>query len=182
MKKYIYLSGVLFLSLLLMSCSKGNNKYGQGGKNAIKYAIEQSNIEPDNLENIEVTDADSMLTGLLYNEQEFKEKSDAFVENRNSKEEFEVIVQEESNVMRDIYHLWRYGDNKDSLKSIGKYKDAWSLVYTITITEKSTAHKNIRVIMEEDGITPKMTEDEFKVMMGKESIITALVGKLNWNW
>lgn len=180
MKKYIYLSGVLFL--LLMSCSKGNNEYGQGGENAIKYAIEQSDIELDNLENIEVTDADSMLTGLLYNEQEFKEKSDAFIENRISKEEFEVIVQEESNAMRDIYKLWRYGDNKDSLKSIGKYKDAWSLVYTITIIQKSMAHKNIRVIMEEDGITPKMTEDEFKAMMDKESVIAALVGKLNWNW
>jgi hypothetical protein len=36
--------------------------------------------------------------------------------------------------------------------------------------------------MKEDGLTPKMTEDEFKAMMNKEGVITALVGKLNWNW
>lgn len=183
MKRVSYFGMVITILSLIICCDKNvNNQYGQSGNNAIQYVKENSEVKSDVIESIEITQVDSLLSDDILDERAFKEKADIFYKTDN-KEEFGKTVDEVATQVRDLYSSWRYGERNDSLRKLSKYQDAWRLVYTVTITTKSTAQHNIRVLMDKDGITPQMTEKEFKERMNKRSgLIEAMTTKLNWDW
>ncbi|MBR6179590.1 MAG: hypothetical protein IKR05_10910 [Prevotella sp.] len=186
MKHVLLFSSMIVASMLLACCgnsSTTSNKYGESGANAIQYVTESTDIQSENIESIDITSVDSLLTDDILDEKAFKEKCDAFYEQKISKDEFGKIVDEAAITMRDLYSSWRYGERNDSLRKLSQYNGAWRLVYTITVTTKSTAQHNVRVLMKEDGITPLMTEKDFKEKMNKRSgLIEAMTTKLNWDW
>lgn len=182
MKRFIYF-GVVTITLLVCCSKKPGSSYGQGGTNACQYVIEKAGIQSDIIESVEITRVDSLLTDKILDEKNLKEKSYACFEKKISEDEFHAVIQEEGTKMRDLFLSWKFQDKNDSIKKLSKYQGALSLVYTVTITTKSTAQQNIRVLMKEDGITPLMTENEFKEKMNKEPfLIKALETLPSWDW
>lgn len=58
-----------------------------------------------------------------------------------------------------VENSWKYG----TPKTYGnKFDGQWRKVYTVRVTMKSGVTKEPRVLMDQDGITPRMIEREFE--------------------
>ncbi len=181
--KNILLLGVIIMTLFVCCGKNQGNKYGRGGTNACQFAIEKAGIQSEIIKSVDITYVDSLLTDDVLDEKKLKEKSYACYEKKISEKEFDKIKQEEETKMRDLFLSWKFKEKNDSLKKLAKYQGALKLVYTVTITTKSTAQQNYRVLMNEDGITPLMTEKEFKEKMNKTPfLVKAFIPFLNWDW
>ena len=164
MKKFL----VTFITLSLIGCNQvSDNKYDQGGKNAAQFVREQvSNLE-EGIESIETTAEDSLLTDrmLSLGQVQFAKAGADFWQDRINREQYQNIIDNTSQALQDVQNSWLYGIVvNDSLRKLAKYEDNWAKVYTVTIQMKSGEKKEVRVLMDQDGITPRMTENQF----GKE--------------
>lgn len=129
---------VLLSLLILLSGCVG--KFGVGGDNAAQYIKEKLVLQSDNIKSIETIEEDSLMTDLgLY----FRDDNKPLLKS-------------------DIIHSWIYGIVvNDSLRKLEKYDGMWRKVFTVCVTMKSGKTHRVRVLMDEDGTTPRETEDEF---------------------
>lgn len=170
---------LLFVMISLMSCN-GNvvSKFGKGGQNAVHYLKERTLSVSNEIEKMEVTGVDTLLSDVLltFGSVEFASKGADFWEDKISKDEYQKSIDKISQIATDITNSWMYPMVvNDSLQKLSKYDGAWRVVYEITTTMKSNTTKTTRVLMDNDGITPRMTEMEFTSEINEwtEKIINA---------
>lgn len=161
MKKIIY----LFILVSFASCKQSNFPFvDQGGKNAMQYLREKTISVSSEIDKMEVTGVDSLLCdrALVLNSVAFAKAGADFWEGKISRDEYQKIIDKFSQTATDIAYSWQFSTViNDSLCKLDKYQYDWRKVYEITTTMKSTVTKTTRVLMDQDGITPRMTEKEF---------------------
>ena len=136
--------------------------FGLGGKNAAQFIKEKTNGQTD-IASIETIREDSFLCdiGFGFAEIELAKKGVELLKDNISKDEFESIIDSISNATTDVLCSWQMGKEfNDSLRKLKKYDGMWRKVYTVRVTMKSGMTNNPRVLMDEDGITPRETERE----------------------
>lgn len=155
----------ILIVLTLIGCGQVTiSKYGQGGKNAAQYVREQMPELRDDIESLETTGEDSLLTDrmLSYGRVQFSQARVDFSEDNINREQYQQIIDSTANVLRDVRNSWIYGIVvNDSLRKLKQYEDNWAKVYTVTVKMKSGVEKEFRILMDNDGITPRMTQKEF---------------------
>lgn len=175
MKKAI----LFFMVTTLMSCnSYVESKYGKGGQNAVQYLKERTLSVSSEIEKMEVTGVDTLLSDVLltFGSVQFARAGADFWEEKISKEDYQKSIDEFSQIATDITNSWMYSMVvNDSLRKLSKYDGAWRVVFEITTTMKSTTTNKTRVLMDNDGITPRMTEKELTSAMNEwtEKIVEA---------
>lgn len=161
MKKFL----VTLITLSLIGCGQvGVNKFGQGGKNAAQYVHEQVPNLKEDIESMETTAEDSLLTDrmLSLGQLQFAQAGADFWQDKINREQYQDIIDNTSQALQDVQNSWLYGVVvNDSLRKLEKYEYNWAKVYTVTIHMKSGVKKDVRVLMDQDGTTPRMTEDQF---------------------
>lgn len=170
---------IFFVVMTLMSCNDSVvSKYGEGGQHALQYLRERTFNVDSEIEKMEVTGVDTLLSDVLltFGSTDFAHTGADFWEDKISKEEYQKSIDKFSQIATDINNSWMYPVVvNDSLRKLNKYDGAWRVVFEITTTMKSTITKTTRVLMDNDGITPRMTEKEFTSDMNEwtEKIIEA---------
>lgn len=155
---------MFFLTLILVACNNTSLKYGQGGQNAIQYIKEQIPELAQNAESIEVTSEDSLLCdiGLMFAINDVHKALERYNNGEITLKEARAVRDSVMHDGADIENTWNYDSAvTDSLKQLTKYKGQWRKVYSITIKMKNQTTDIIRVLMDEDGTTPRYTEKQF---------------------
>lgn len=154
----------LFLTLVLVACNNTSLKYGQGGQNAVQFVKEQVSEIAQNAESIEVTGEDSLLCdiGLMFGLNDVHKALEKYNNGEISLKEARAVRDSVMHDGADVENTWNYGSIvTDSLKRLTKYEGQWRKVYTVTIKMKSQTTDEIRVLMDEDGTTPRYTDKQF---------------------
>ena len=151
--------------LVIAGCGEGNgSKYGKGGENACQYVREQIPNQTENIASINVVGEDSVLTDniLAFNQVKFAKAGSDFWKGTLSREDYQKIIDEESQVLYDIKMSWIAPDVAgDSLRKLDKYNSSWRKAYVVKVTMKSGDTKEPRVLMDMDGLTPRLLEMDF---------------------
>ena len=147
------------------SCKQVQSPFvDQGGENAMQYLREKSIAIASEIDKMEVIGVDSLLCdrALVLNSVAFAKAGADFWEGKISRDEYQKIIDKFSQTATDIAYSWQFSTvTNDSLSKLEKYKYDWRKVYEVTTTMKSTVTTTTRVLMDQDGITPRMTEKEF---------------------
>jgi len=162
MKKVILLLTVV---TLVVSCDVTSSKYGQGGKNAAQFVKEQVPGIRDDIESIETIAEDSLLgdIGFIFADTQLAKMGSEFLKGEITKEEFNAIIDSIAHDATDVEYSWRFSNViNDSLRQLKKYDGIWRKVYTVRVTMKSGTTKEPRVMMDNDGITPRMIERDME--------------------
>ncbi len=176
MKKIILTLAVL----LTIACSGEQSKYGQGGENAVKYAKESTFNGLSGVKDVQITAVDSVLTDDMLDEADFVKKTEGIVNGSVTEEEIHMMVDSVSTISRDIYLTWVGDHRKDSIRE--KYAGHWHMLYSVTATLESGAKKTVGVVMDSDGVTPIMTDKEYKEQQKKKrGVIQAMTQTFNWD-
>lgn len=178
MNKVLFL--LFILVTFLMACNS-QSKNDEGKVNAIKYAEESVFNNMTGIKSIEVTCIDSVLIDDIIDEESFSKITNDFANGDVDETTLKTVVDSLSEIKKDIYLTWNGGSRKNDVR--GKYLGLWHSIYTVTAIMESGANHNIRVLMAKDGITPYMTEEDFKEQQRKnKGIINAMTNKFNWNY
>lgn len=152
---------LLVLLAILAGCSQTKMKYGQGGVNACQFVKEQVPELRDNIESIEVIGEDTLLSevSLSFADGLLSQKCTAYIKNEISKEELENTIDSIKQVLDDIELSWVHSDfMNNSLKKKSEYASMWRKVFKVKVTMKDGVIKEPRVMMDKDGITPRIIE------------------------
>ena len=150
----------IIFAAMLIGC-QGGNGFGQGGKNAAQYVKEQVPQQADNIASIETIAEDSLLCdmGFGFAEMELAKKGSALMQGTIKAEEYEALIDSISHAATDITYSWQFSEVvNDSLMKLSKYEGLWRKAYTVRVTMKSGDPREPRVLMDNDGITPRMME------------------------
>ena len=146
----------------IVACS--SSPYGQGGENACLYVKEQVSGLRDDIAKVEVMGEDSLLSDIVlsFERGSFAKAGVDFWDGNISREEYQKIIDERAQLLQDIQNSWQFSMVvNDSLKQLSKYDGMWRKVYKVLVTMKSGDTKEPRVLMDNDGITPRMLEMDF---------------------
>lgn len=156
----------VFIGLVgLMGCVDGGMNYGKGGEHAIQFVKEQVPGLRDDIASVEVIEEDSLLSdiALVYDARSFAKAGADFWQGTISREDYRRIIDERERLLNDIEYSWRCPlVVNDSLKRLGKFDGMWRKVYRVLVTMKSGDTREPRVLMDGDGITPRMMEVDFE--------------------
>ena len=161
---------VLFylITLALVACNSTSSKYGLGGKNAVQFIKEQASGAAQNAESIEVTGEDSLLCdiGLMFGVKDVYKALKKYNNGEISLKEARAVRDSVMHDGADVEDTWKFGSIvTDSLRHLSRYEGQWRKVYTVTIKMKSQTTDEVRVLMEEDGITPRYTDKQFSARL-----------------
>lgn len=168
MKKYL----VIAILLVLTGCNQTQIKFGQGGKNACQFVKEQVPGLRDDIQDVEVIAEDSLLCdlGMTFGDLTLSKQGAAFLKGEISKVELRATIDSVAKAATDVEYSWRFSNVvNDSLKQLSKYDGMWRKVYTIKVTMKSGTTKEPRVLMDTDGITPRMIERDMEKTIEKHT-------------
>ena len=160
MKKVLY----FLLTLMLVSCNQTSSRFGQGGRNAVQFVKEQLPDVAQNAESIEVTGEDSLLCdiGLMFGINDIDKALDRYNDGEITLKEAMAVRDSVMHDGADVEDSWKFGSIvTDSLKQLSKYEGQWRKVYTVTIKMKSQTTNEVRVMMDNDGTTPRFTDKQF---------------------
>ena len=155
---------LLPLALVLMACSSTPPKFGQGGRNASQFVREQLPEIAQNAESIEVTGEDSLLCdiGLTFGINDVYKALERYNNGEITLKEARAVRDSVMHDGADVENTWRYGSIvTDSLKQLTRYEGQWRKVYTVTVKMKSQTLEEVRVMMDNDGTTPRYTDKQF---------------------
>lgn len=150
---------------MAVSCDQMSNKYGRGGDNACQYVKEQVPGLREDIASVEVIEEDSLLSdiGLIFGRTILAKSSAEFQEGTLSKDKFKAIIDSLAHDATDVEYSWRFSNViNDSLRALQRYSGQWRKVYTVRVTMKSGTTKEPRVMMDNDGITPRMIERDME--------------------
>lgn len=139
-------------------------KFYPGGAKACQYVKEQVPGLREDIDKVEVVREDSLLgdSWLAFDVVMFARAGSDFMMGNMSRKDYERVIDERRQVLMDVAMSWDYGTVvNDSLRGLEKYDGVWRKVYTVKVTMKSGVTKDFRVLMDNDGETPRMMEDEF---------------------
>lgn len=164
------MSKVLYylMTLALVACNNTSSKYGQGGRNAVQFVKEQAPEVAQNAESIEVTGEDSLLCdiGLVFGVNDVYKALKKYHNGEISLKEVSAVRDSVMHDGADVEDTWKYGNIvTDSLKRLSRYEGQWRKVYTVTIKMKSQTTDEVRVLMDEDGTTPRYTDKQFSATL-----------------
>ena len=164
------MSKVLYylMTLALVACNNTSSKYGQGGRNAVQFVKEQAPEVAQNAESIEVTGEDSLLCdiGLVFGVNDVYKALKKYHNGEISLKEVSAVRDSVMHDGADVEDTWKYGNIvTDSLKRLSRYEGQWRKVYTVTIKMKSQTTDEVRVLMDEDGTTPRYTDKQFSARL-----------------
>ena len=171
MKKVLFL---IVAMMVLASCNSGF-KVGKplvdvGGENACQFVKEQVPELREDIESVEMVEVDSLLcdTWLCFDSPKFIQASIDFYKGKLSESNYLQMISERSQLLSDVENSWMYGSVvNDSLKKLEKYNGEWRKVYKVKVTMKSGVTREPRVLMDNDGVTPRMLESEFERSLSK---------------
>ena len=151
---------VIAVSFIFIGCNSDRTRYGQGGENAIQFVKEQVSELRNDIDKIEVIGEDSLLTdlGLTFASIRAAKIKAAYYEGRVSYDEMDRVLDSCKVELMVVEQSWKYGTVS---KKIKKYEYQWRKVYTIRVTMKSGVTKEPRVLMDQDGVTPRKLESDF---------------------
>lgn len=152
----------IIFAAMVIGC-QGGGGFGQGGKNAAQYVKEQVPIQADNIASIETIAEDTLMSdmGFEFAEMELSKKGTELINGTIKVDDYISVMDSVSNAVTDVVFSWQFGKvANDSLKSLPKYDGIWRKVYTVRLTMKSSDTKEYRVLMDDDGITPRMMESD----------------------
>ena len=172
----------VFLMLLIAftACNTEQMKYGQGGRNASQFVKEQVPELREDITSLEVIEEDSLLSdiGLSFELNKLLKAEGDFYERKISDKQFEDVISDYAKMANDVEYSWRFSNViNDSLRSLKKYEYMWRKVYTIRVTMKSGTTKETRVLMDQDGITPRCMEKEFEKEL--KDYVDKMMGVIN---
>ena len=156
------------LTLALVACNSTSSKYGLGGKNAVQFIKEQASGAAQNTESIEVTGEDSLLCdiGLMFGVNDVYKALEKYNNGEIALKEARAIRDSVMHDGADVEDTWKFGSIvTDSLRHLSRYEGQWRKVYTVTIKMKSQTTDEVRVLMDEDGTTPRYTDKEFSARL-----------------
>lgn len=139
-------------------------KLAKGAENACQFVKEKIPELRDDIASIEVVKTDTLLGDiiLIFEKALFAKAGSDFLNETITREEYEKIIDERELVLTDIGDSWQFGIVvNDSLRQLEKYKSCWRKVYKVKVTMKSGVTREPRVLMDSDGMTPRMLEKEF---------------------
>lgn len=160
--KNLLIIGIL---LVLTGCNQTQIKYGKGGMNACQYVKERVPESRNDIQSVEVIEDDSLLCdlGMLFGDITLSKQGAAFLNGEISKDELSATIDSVAIVATDIGYSWRFSSViNDSLRKLPKYDGMWRKVYTVKVTMKSGITKEPRVLMDTDGITPRMLDRDLE--------------------
>lgn len=145
---------------IFVGCNSDRTRYGQGGANAIQFVKERVPELKNDIDKIEVIGEDSLLTdlGLTFASIRAANIKAAYYEGRVSYDEMDRVLDSCKAELMVVEQSWKYGTVS---KKIKKYEYQWRKVYTIRVTMKSGVTKEPRVLMDQDGVTPRKLESDF---------------------
>ena len=149
---------------MVASCNISLTPKDEGIKNAEQFVKEQYNLNMENIESIVGEEQDSLLglTHLSFANLEMAKASNAYWKGAMSKKDFKHVSDSLYNLLVDANYDWRFnGAGMDSIKSQYKYRNCKRRVIKVVITYKSGTSDTKRILMENDGITPNITEDAY---------------------
>ena len=135
-----------------------------GGEHACQYVREQVPELREDIECVEVTGTDSLLGDamLSFGRAEFGRAVLSFSSGEMTRTQYKSFLDSAANVLQDVQNSWQFGDVvNDSLRQLEKYTSVWRTVYKVCVTMKSGQTKNVRVLMDNDGTTPRCLEGAF---------------------
>ena len=156
------------LTLALVACNSTSSKYGLGGKNAVQFIKEQASGAAQNTESIEVTGEDSLLCdiGLMFGVNDVYKALKKYNNGEISLKEARAVRDSVMHDGADVEDTWKFGSIvTDSLRHLSRYEGQWRKVSTVTLKMKSQTTDEVRVLMEEDGITPRYTDKQFSARL-----------------
>lgn len=164
MRKVLY----SLITLALVACNNTSPKYGQGGRNAVQFVKEQAPEVAQNTESIEVTGEDSLLCeiGLTFGVNDVYKALEKYNNGEISLKEARAVRDSVMHDGADVEDTWKFGSIvTDSLRQLSRYEGQWRKVYTVTIKMKSQTSDEVRVLMDEDGTTPRYTDKQFSARL-----------------
>lgn len=160
----------IIVMMIITSCkqvkeSSHHDDFGKGGENAIQFVREQVPSQIENIAKMEVIEEDSLLSdiALVFERVRFAKAGADFWEGKISREDYRRIIDERAQLLQDIQYSWQFPTViNDSLKGMGKFNGMWRKVYKVRVTMKSGVTREPRVMMDEDGVTPRIIERDFE--------------------
>lgn len=182
MKKLRFRSTCSFMFLAFLAACGPLPTHGPGGRNACEYVREQFPDLRDNIKSVEIIAEDSTLSDLplTFANLELARAGSEYVQGLRSVDDYSAVIDSFITVYHDVAFSWQYGDViNDSLGALSKYNYEWRKVYKIRITMKSSTTKDVRVLMDADGITPraidstwdKIIEDYYSSIIDAQSTL-----------
>lgn len=160
----------LAFMLLLVAC--GHSGFGKGGSNAEQFVREKTVLVRDDIASIETIREDSVLSdiGIGFQTMQLLEAGTNYLQGNITRDDYTQTINEATLLMKDIQDCWDSPTSVgDSLRRAGKYDGMWRKAYTVEVTMKSSVKQTHVVLMDTDGITPRMTEREFASCLDKFS-------------
>ena len=151
------------LAVLFASCVE-HKRYSTGEWRACQFVKESVPQLRQDIASVEVVGEDSLLSDIIltFEMVSFAAAGVDYLNDVISKEEYRRIIDEREQVLQDVTDSWSYGESvNDSLRELDKYRGCWRKVYRVCVTMKSGVTKSPRVLMDKDGITPRMLERDF---------------------
>lgn len=176
---------VLLFVMMCVTIGCSQSKYGQGGDNACQFVKEQTSGQSADINTIEVIHEDSLLSdaGLTIADVTLAKSCAEFKQGKMSKEAFTAVIDSLSNAATDVYYSWKYSIvANDSLKKLPKYGHLWRKVYTVKVTMKSGVTKEPRVLMDNDGVTPRMLEKDIEKTLDEFTKKVLEAQELSWTY
>ena len=150
----------------IVGCS--SSPYGQGGENACQFVKEQVPGLRDDIAKIEVVAVDTLLSdiGLMFATTRAGNVKLAYYDGKLSYAEMDRVLDSCQVELMHVENSWRYGVTpKDK-----KHRSQLRKVYTVRVTMKSGDMKEPRILMDEDGVTPRLMEMDFFDKLRKHQI------------
>ena len=154
---------LLFLLQLVVftGCNTEQSKYGIGGQHACQFVKEQVPELREDISSVEVIGEDSMICdiGLMFGFNRVHEAETMYYDGKITRSELDQVLDSMNLELTFVENSWKYG----TPETYGnKFDGQWRKVYTVRVTMKSGVTKEPRVLMEQDGITPRMIERDFE--------------------
>lgn len=172
---------LLFMAIFcIASCNTEQLKYGQGGRNACQFVKEQVPELREDIQDIEVIEEDSLLAtiGLSIEINRLTKAENDYYQGSITETQFEGVIRDFAKMSNDIENSWRFGSVvNDSLHKLKEYEYMWRKVYTVRVTMKSGTTKEPRVLMDNDGVTPRCIEKDVEKEL--REYVDQLMGVIN---
>lgn len=157
---------IAFAVLTIAGCEQ--MKYGQGGRNACQFVKEQMTGQRDDIESVNVVGLDTLLGDIMiiFTQRGLAEARYEFVS--EGKGNFYEKLMEMNQYVYDLTNSWEFPSiYNDSLRKLEIYEECWRKVYVVEVKMKSGTSKQVKVLMENDGVTPRMLEKDFRKEINK---------------
>lgn len=166
MKRFLIIGFAVLCVLVCVTGRPGNTKNNNVDllRNILQFVKEKTPELSNDIEELNITSEDSLLCDIMlaFGQKQFTHAGVDFLEGKISYDEYKHIIDSTECVKNDVVFSWIYPETNDSLRQLEKYDGCWRKVYTLRVTMKDGTTDEARLLMDNDGVTPKMLEGMFE--------------------